>query len=72
MTASHISVDGSRLKANASKHRGLSYQRSGELIEQLEVATVPPDFTIFGRTIRPTFVRKNDSLDSGIILHGSA
>ena len=31
-----ISVDGSRLKANASKHRGVSYQRSGELIEQLE------------------------------------
>jgi len=31
-----ISVDGSRLKANASKHRGVSYQRSGELIELLE------------------------------------
>ena len=31
-----ISVDGSRLKANASKHRGVSYQRSGELIEQLK------------------------------------
>jgi hypothetical protein len=31
-----ISVDGSRLKANASKHRGVSYQRSGQLIEQLE------------------------------------
>jgi transposase len=31
-----ISVDGSGLKANASKHRGVSYQRSGQLIEQLE------------------------------------
>jgi transposase len=31
-----ISVDGSRLKANASKHRGVSYKRSGQLIEQLE------------------------------------
>jgi transposase len=32
-----ISVDGTRLKANASKHRGVSYQRSGELIAQLQV-----------------------------------
>jgi transposase len=32
-----ISVDGTRLKANASKHRGVSYQRSGELIEQLQM-----------------------------------
>jgi len=32
-----ISVDGTRLEANASKHRGVSYQRSGELIEQLEL-----------------------------------
>jgi transposase len=31
-----ISVDGSGLKANASKHRGVSYQRSAELIGQLE------------------------------------
>jgi transposase len=31
-----ISVDGSRFKANASKHRGISYERSGELIHQLE------------------------------------
>jgi DDE family transposase len=31
-----ISVDGTRLKANASKHRGVNYQRSGQLIEQLE------------------------------------
>jgi transposase len=31
-----ISVDGTRLKANASKHRGVNYQRSGELIQQLE------------------------------------
>jgi len=31
-----ISVDGSQLKANASKHRGVSYQRSGQLIKQLE------------------------------------
>jgi transposase len=31
-----ISVDGTRLKANASKHRGVNYQRSGQLIQQLE------------------------------------
>ena len=31
-----ISVDGTRLKANASKHRGVNYQRSGQLIKQLE------------------------------------
>jgi transposase len=31
-----ISVDGTRLKANASKHRGVNYERSGQLIEQLE------------------------------------
>ena len=31
-----LSVDGTRLKANASKHRGVNYQRSGELIQQLE------------------------------------
>jgi transposase len=31
-----ISVDGTRLKANASKHRGVSSQRSGQLIKQLE------------------------------------
>jgi hypothetical protein len=29
-----ISVDGGRLKANASKYRGVSYQRSAQLIEQ--------------------------------------
>ena len=31
-----ISVDGTRLKANASKHRGVSYERSGQLLKQLE------------------------------------
>jgi transposase len=31
-----LSVDGTRLKANGSKHRGVNYQRSGELIQQLE------------------------------------
>ncbi|HET9283663.1 MAG TPA: IS1182 family transposase [Candidatus Angelobacter sp.] len=31
-----ISVDGTRLKANASKHRGVNYQRSGQLTRQLE------------------------------------
>ena len=31
-----ISVAGTRLKANASRHRGVNYQRSGQLIEQLE------------------------------------
>ena len=32
-----ISVDGTRLKANASKHRGVNYERSGQLIEQLKL-----------------------------------
>ena len=31
-----ISVDGSQIKANASKHRGVSYHRAGELIQPLE------------------------------------
>jgi transposase len=31
-----ISVDGSRIRANASKHRGVSYQRAGELLQELE------------------------------------
>lgn len=31
-----ISVDGSQIKANASKHRGVSYQRAGELLQELE------------------------------------
>jgi transposase len=31
-----ISVDGTRLKANASGHRGVNYERSGQLIKQLE------------------------------------
>src|SRR5260370_35428109 len=31
-----ISVDGTRLKANGSKHRGVNYQRSGQLLKQLE------------------------------------
>jgi molybdenum-dependent DNA-binding transcriptional regulator ModE len=32
-----ISVDGSQIKANASKHRGVSYQRATALIQQLEL-----------------------------------
>src|SRR6478752_3797370 len=31
-----ISVDGTQLKANASKHRGVNYERSAQLIEQLQ------------------------------------
>ena len=31
-----ISIDGTQLKANASKHRGVNYERSGQLIKQLE------------------------------------
>ena len=31
-----ISVDGSRIRANASKHQGVSYPRAGQLIQQLE------------------------------------
>ena len=32
-----VSVDGTTLKANANKNRGIRYDRAGELIEQLEV-----------------------------------
>ena len=32
-----ISVDGTKIKANASKHAAVSYKRSGEMIEQLEL-----------------------------------
>ncbi len=31
-----VSVDGTRLAANASKHRNISYQRAGELVELLK------------------------------------
>jgi hypothetical protein len=31
-----ISVDGSGFRANASKHRGVNYERSGQLLEQLK------------------------------------
>lgn len=32
-----ISVDGTKIDANASKHRNVRYDRAGELVEQLEV-----------------------------------
>lgn len=32
-----IAVDGSKIKANASKHAAVSYKRSGEMIKQLEL-----------------------------------
>jgi transposase len=32
-----VSVDGTKIKANASKHAAVSYKRSGEMIEQLEL-----------------------------------
>ena len=32
-----ISVDGTKIKANASKHSAVSYKRAGEMIEQLEL-----------------------------------
>ena len=32
-----VSVDGSKVKASASKHRSVSYARAGELIDQLEL-----------------------------------
>lgn len=32
-----VSVDGSKLDANASKHRSVTYQRAGELIDQLKL-----------------------------------
>lgn len=32
-----ISIDGTKIKANASKHAAVSYKRAGEMIEQLEL-----------------------------------
>lgn len=32
-----VSVDGSKMQANASKHAAVSYQRAGEMIEQLDL-----------------------------------
>ncbi len=32
-----VSIDGTQLRANASKHKSVTYQRAGELIEQLEL-----------------------------------
>lgn len=32
-----VSVDGSKIQANASKHAAVSYQKAGEMIEQLEL-----------------------------------
>src|SRR5258707_11637873 len=31
-----VSVDGTKIQANASKHAAVSYQRAGEMIEQLD------------------------------------
>ena len=33
----NISVDGSKVKANASKHKAVSYKRAGEIIAELEL-----------------------------------
>jgi len=32
-----VSVDGTKIQANASKHAAVSYGRAGEMIEQLEL-----------------------------------
>jgi transposase len=32
-----VSVDGTKVKANASKHKNVSYERAGQLYEQLEI-----------------------------------
>ncbi len=32
-----VSVDGSKVDANASKHRSVTYERAGELVEQLQL-----------------------------------
>jgi transposase len=32
-----VSIDGTKIKANASKHSAVSYKRAGEMIEQLEM-----------------------------------
>ena len=35
-----VSVDGSKVKANASKHKAVSYKRAGEIIEELRLEVV--------------------------------
>jgi len=32
-----VSIDGTKIKANASKHLAVSYKRAGDMIEQLEL-----------------------------------
>jgi len=36
-----VSVDGTKIKANASKHSAVSYQRAGKLIEELQPTKAP-------------------------------
>ena len=37
MSRSGLSVDGSKFEASASKHRSVTYERAGQLIDQLEL-----------------------------------
>ena len=64
-----ISVDGTRLKANASKHRGVNYQRSGQLIKQLEaevkeLLAKPSEPIAKGRPIRPDCQKRSQNAKS--------
>src|SRR5258707_7583523 len=64
-----ISVDGTRLKANASKHRGVSYQRSGQLIKQLEedvqeLWAKPSEPIAKGKWIRPGCQKRSQNAKS--------
>ena len=36
MKLGHVALDGTKVKANASKHRAMSYERMGEAEERLE------------------------------------
>lgn len=57
-----ISVDGTKLKANASKHSAVSYKRAGEMIEQLELE--------IDELIRKGEEADNTPLEDGLILPG--
>ena len=37
----HVALDGAKVKANASKHKAMSYRRMREKEEQLESETLP-------------------------------
>jgi len=55
-----ISIDGTKIKANASKHAAVSYQRAGEMITQLELE--------IEELIRKAENADSAPLDDGLIL----